>query len=253
MVELLEILVFVALSSILGLAGGVLLLKSSRLAHRLSFGIVAFAIGALLASAFLDFLPEALETGDSEVVFVGVLAGILSFFFIEKFLLWHHHHTYGEREHHHPINSMVLIGDSIHNFIDGVILAVAFVASPFIGIPAFIAVIMHEIPQEISDFGLLIRGGMKKSRVVIFNVVSAAFSVLGAVLAYFFITQFEGMISPMLAFAAGAFIYIAASDLIPETKGTTAMKRSLLQVALVVLGIAVVWLTGSFAHGFVGH
>lgn len=252
MAELFEILVFVIVSGMIGLTGGLLLLRSSKLAHRLSFGIVAFAIGALLASAFLDFLPEALETGDSEVVFVGVLAGILVFFLIEKFLIWHHHHTYGEKEHHHPFNALVLIGDSIHNFIDGVILAAAFVVSPQIGVPAFIAIIMHEIPQEISDFGLLIRGGMRKSKVIMFNVISAAFSVLGAVIAYFFLTQIEGLLAPILAFAAGAFIYIASSDLIPETKRTVAMSRSALQIVLVVLGIAVVWYTGSVAHGFIG-
>ncbi|MBI4894233.1 MAG: ZIP family metal transporter [Candidatus Aenigmarchaeota archaeon] len=250
MAELFEILVFVIVSSLIGLTGGLLLLRSSKLAHRLSFGIVAFAIGALLASAFLDFLPEALETGDTEVVFVGVLAGMLVFFFIEKFLIWHHHHTYGEKEHHHPFNALVLIGDSIHNFIDGVIIAAAFVVSPQIGVPAFIAIIMHEIPQEISDFGLLIRGGMKKSRVVLFNVTSAMFSVVGAVIAYFFLTQVEGLVSPMLAFAAGAFIYIAASDLIPETKRTVVMSRSALQIALVIVGIAVIWYTGHVAHGF---
>jgi zinc and cadmium transporter len=247
MTDLIEILVFVFVSSMLGLSGGMLLLKSSKIAHKLSFGIVAFAIGALLASAFLDFLPEALENGKAESAFVGVLAGILTFFFIEKFLIWHHHHTFGEREHH-TYSSLILIGDSIHNFVDGIILATAFIVSPQIGIPAFIAIIIHEIPQEISDFGILLRSGMGKSRIIMFNIISALFSILGAVIAYFFITEVDGLVSPMLAFAAGAFIYIATSDLIPETKRTILMNKSLLQIALVIAGIFIIWYTGTVAH-----
>jgi zinc and cadmium transporter len=250
MTDLLNIVIFVGASGLLGLTGGMLLLKNSRFAYKISFGIVAFAIGALLASALLDFLPEALESGEVELVFLGVLAGMLVFFLIEKFVIWHHHHTYGEEKEEHSYNYLVLIGDSIHNFIDGVILAAAFVVSPAIGIPAFLAVIMHEIPQEISDFGILLKGGMRKSRIVLFNVFSALISVIGAVLTYFFLAEFQSLTMPALAFAAGAFIYIAASDLIPETKRTTSMKKSLLQVALVLLGIFVIWYTGSVAHEF---
>lgn len=237
------------MSSLLGLTGGLLLLRDMRIAHRLSFGLVAFAVGALLAAAFTDFLPEALENGDPEIIFAGVLAGILVFFFVEKFLIWHHHHTYGETERH-SYNFLILFGDTLHNFIDGVILAAAFVVSPQIGIPAFIAIILHEIPQETGDFGVLLRGGMRRSRIIAFNVISALFSLAGAALAYFFVTAVEGVTMPLLAFAAGAFIYIAASDLIPETKRTTSMSKSLLQIALVLAGILVIWYTGVLSHGF---
>lgn len=247
MAELLSILFFVLVSSILGLSGGFLFLKNLRLAHKISFGLVAFAVGALLATAFLDLLPESLEGGNVELAFVGALVGILLFFFIEKFFIWHHHHTYGEFEQH-SYNMLVLIGDTIHNFIDGVIIAAAFIVSPAIGIPAFLAVILHEIPQEISDFGILLRGGMVRSKIIIFNVISALFSLLGAVIAYFFLTSIEGITMPLVAFAAGAFIYIAASDLIPETKRTVSMRKSLLQIALVIAGIFVIWYTGSLAH-----
>lgn len=248
---LLEIMAFVVASSLMGLTGGLLLLKNLKLAHRLSFVMVAFAVGALLASAFLDLLPESLEMVDAELAFIGTLSGMLVFFLIEKFLIWHHHHTYGEKEAH-SYSTLVMIGDSIHNFIDGVIVATAFVVSPQIGIPAFVAIIMHEIPQEIGDFSLLLKSGMKRRKIIYFNVASALCSVLGAVLAYFFLTQIEGLIGPMLAFAAGAFIYIAASDLIPETKHTTSTKKSVVQILIVLLGIAIIWYTGNVAHAFLG-
>lgn len=249
MAEFFEIVLFVLGSSLLGLTGGLLLLKNLRLAHKLSFGLVAFAVGALLATAFLDLLPESLESGNIELAFVGTLVGILVFFFVEKFLIWHHHHTYGEFEHH-SYNALVLVGDTIHNFIDGIIIAAAFVVSPGIGITAFLAVIFHEIPQEISDFGILLRGGMRRSRIIAFNVLSALVSLVGATIAYFFLTSIEGVTLPLLAFAAGAFIYIAASDLIPETKRTTSIGKSLLQIALVIAGIFVIWYTGTIAHQF---
>lgn len=249
MADLLQILLFVLGSSLIGLTGGVLLLKNLKLAHKISFGLVAFAVGALLAAAFLDFLPEALEGGNSEFIFIGVLAGILVFFFIEKFVIWHHHHTYGEIETH-SYSSLILIGDSIHNFIDGIIVAAAFIVSPGIGFTAFVAVILHEIPQEISDFGVLLRGGMKRSKIIIFNIISALSSLVGAVIAYFSLTNVEGLTFPLLAFAAGAFIYIAASDLIPETHRTHQMGRSILQIVLMIAGIFVIWYTGSIAHGF---
>lgn len=249
MAEFFEIVLFVLGSSLLGLTGGLLLLKNLRLAHKLSFGLVAFAVGALLATAFLDLLPESLESGNIELAFVGTLVGILVFFFVEKFLIWHHHHTYGEFEHH-SYNALVLVGDTIHNFIDGIIIAAAFVVSPGIGITAFLAVIFHEIPQEISDFGILLRGGMRRSRIIAFNVLSALVSLVGAAIAYFFLTSIEGVTLPLLAFSAGAFIYIAASDLIPETKRTTSIGKSLLQIALVIAGIFVIWYTGMIAHQF---
>ena len=248
MAELIEIVAFVIGSSLLGLTGGILFLRNIKFAHKVSFMMVAFAVGALLATAFLDLLPEALDNGEAEMVFAGALAGILIFFFIEKFFIWHHHHTYGEKEKH-SYNGLVLFGDTIHNFIDGIIIAVAFVASPEIGIAAFIAVILHEIPQEMSDFGILLHGGMKRSRIVLFNVMSALASVVGAVITYFFLTTVEGVLTPMIAFAAGAFIYIAASDLIPETKRTTVINKSLLQIALVIVGILIIWYTGELAHG----
>ena len=249
MADLVQILLFVLVSSLLGLTGGLVFLKNMKLAHRLSFGVVAFAIGAMLASGLLDFLPEALEKTTVESVVFGTLAGILLFFFIEKFFIWHHHHTYGETEKH-SYNSLIIIGDTIHNFVDGVILAAAFMISPNIGIPAFLAIIFHEIPQEISDFGLLLAGGMRRGRIILVNIVSALFAVVGAVVAFVFISSVEGMTAPLLAFAAGAFIYIALSDLIPETKRTVGLGKSALQILLVIAGILVIWYTGSVAHEF---
>jgi len=251
MTDILQIVFFVAVSGLLGLSGGILLLKNLKFAHKISFFMVAFAVGALLAAAFLDLLPEALQTGETGLVFLGVLSGILVFFFIEKFLIWHHHHTYGEKEVH-PVSTLVMIGDTIHNFIDGVILAATFLVSPQIGITAFIAVIMHEIPQEMSDFSIMLGAGMKRSRIILFNVVSALFSVVGALVAYFFLSAYEGMAMILVAFAAGGFIYIAMSDLIPETKHTKSFKKSAIQIAMVVVGMLVIWYTGVLSASLSG-
>jgi zinc and cadmium transporter len=251
MTDIFQIIFFVAVSGLVGLSGGLLFLKNLKFAHKISFFMVAFAVGALLAAAFLDLLPEALKSGETEAVFVGVLSGILVFFFIEKFLIWHHHHTYGEKEQH-PVNTLVMIGDTIHNFIDGVILTAAFLVSPQIGIPAFIAVLMHEIPQEMSDFSIMLNGGMKRSKIILFNVVSALFSVVGAVVAYFFLSAYQGMAMILIAFAAGGFIYIALSDLIPETKHTKSFKKSAIQIAMVVAGMLVIWYTGALSTSIAG-
>ena len=249
--DLIIILFFVIISSFLGLIGGIILLKSKKIAYKLSYIFVAFAIGALLSTAFLDLLPEALEKGNNiENVFISALIGILIFFLIEKFVIWHHHHTYGEKEKH-SYNSLVIIGDTIHNFIDGVILTAAFIVSPFIGITAFIAIVMHEIPQEISDFGILLHGKMKRKKILIISILSSLASVVGVFISYYFITSIVGIISPIIGFSAGVFIYIAASDLIPETKKIISNKKSLIQILLIILGILLIWYTGQISHQFI--
>jgi zinc and cadmium transporter len=243
MVTLGTILIYVLFSSILGLSGGILLLYKRKFTYKISFYLVCFAAGTLLGAAFLDILPEALTIGNKETIFIYTLIGILSFFFIEKFLIWHHHHTYGAKEIH-SLNYMIIFGDTLHNFIDGMIQAATFLVSLPLGIVTFLAVLFHEIPQEIGDFSLLLYGKMEKIKIILYNVLSALVALLGAVVAYFFVNSVQSLTTPLLAFAAGGFIYIAASDLIPETKKESRLKRSILQIILLVIGILAIWLTG---------
>ena len=178
---------------------------------------VAVAIGALLGDAFIHLIPEALaNTTHQATVGTLIIAGILTFFLLEKFLHWHHHGEDSEEEHIHPVGKLVLFSDAAHNFIDGIILAASFSVSMPVGIATTLAVILHEIPQEIGDFAVLLHAGYKKSRALWFNFLSALTAFLG--LLFFFL--FQGMANQLMIYtvplAAGGFIYIALSDLIPE-------------------------------------
>lgn len=243
MVSLETILFYVVLSSFLGMSGGLLLLANKRLANELTRYFVGFAAGALLATSFLDLLPEALELGQNEFVLGYTLLGILSFFFIEESLIWHHHHTQ-EKEEVHSYTPLIIVGDTIHNFIDGIIIATTFAISPALGIPTFLSIVFHEVPQEIGDFGLLLHSKMRIGKIVFFNFLSASASILGAVITYFFLFQLEAFGPSLIAFAAGAFIYIALSDLIPETRKEKDLRKSLKQVVLLIFGILVMFGVG---------
>ena len=245
MVSLETILFYVVLSSFLGMSGGLILLANSRLANKLTKYFVGFAAGALLATSFLDLLPEALELAKNEFVLSYTLVGILSFFFIEESLIWHHHHTH-EKEEVHSYTPLIIIGDTIHNLIDGIIIATTFAISPALGIPTFLSIVFHEVPQEIGDFGLLLHSKMRRRKIIFFNFLSASASVLGAVITYFFLLQLESFGPSLIAFAAGTFIYIALSDLIPETRKEKDIRKSLKQVVLLIFGILVM-----FAVGFI--
>ncbi len=241
MVSFVYILFFVVVSSLLGLTGGVLLLLNKRLAYKISKYMMSFAAGALIGVAFLDLLPEAVVKIGFESASIFTLAGLVIFLIIE-IALWHHHHAYGKETH--SFSSLVILGDTLHNFIDGIILAVTFLVSAPLGIATFIAVILHEIPQEIGDFSVLLYAKMKRIRIVFYNILSALISVLGAALAYFVLQQSTSLIYFLVAFVAGGFIYISAADLIPETRKETKFKKSLVNILLLLLGITVIWYVG---------
>lgn len=247
MTTLETILIYVLLVSVLGLSGGILLLYKMKLAYRLSAYLVGFAAGVLLGAAFLDILPEVIELGVREEIFLYTLTGILSFFFMEKFLIWHHHHTHSEKEIH-SFNYLIIFGDTLHNFVDGMILAAAFLVSFPLGFVTFLAILFHEIPQEIGDFGILLYGKMKRVKILVYNILSALVAVSGAIVTYFFVHSVEFLTTPLLAFAAGCFIYIATSDLIPETKKEFKLKKSILQITMLLIGIFVIWLVGIFVE-----
>jgi zinc and cadmium transporter len=237
----LYILISISIVSVLSLVGVFTLFIKPAYLDKIIFGLVSFAVGSLLGAAFLDILPEASETiGTSRYIFV--LLGILLFFIVEKFLFWHHCH----KKEHNGINTsryMLLIGDAIHNFIDGMIIATAFVATRPLGVVTTIAIIMHEIPQELGHFGILYSGGFARYKALLYNFISTLTAFLGGLLVYLFSMQMKGLISNILPFAAGGFIYIACTDLMPELCKEINLRRSLYQFTLVFFGIGIIWVT----------
>jgi zinc and cadmium transporter len=238
---LVYILVFSFLGSVASLVGGLALLCKETWPKAISSYLVSFAAGVLLAAAFFDLLPEALEMAETvRPVLLLALAGIVTFFLVERFLLRLHHH---DRFHDlPPVSSLVIVGDALHNFIDGVILTTAFLVNIPLGVVTSLAIISHEIPQEIGDFGILLFGGMKRMKVLLVNLATALTMVAGAILAFVFVSWVKAMMAFLLAFAAGNFIYIAASDLIPEIHHGLGREKGWPQTLLFLTGIILIWL-----------
>ncbi len=204
--------------------------------------LVSFAVGALFGDTFIHLLPEAYERlGSGMSTSLNVLFGILLFFLLEKFIRWRHCHivTDEEEDHLHPVVTMNLVGDAVHNLIDGMIIGVSYSVSIPIGITTTLAVFLHEIPQEIGDFGVLLHGGLSARKALFYNFLSALFALLGAVIALTFGTQVENLSVALLPIAAGGFIYVAGSDLIPELHHEVRAKTSAVQFVMIVLGVAV--------------
>src|SRR3989338_6065582 len=229
-----SILIAVVLVSLVSFIGA--LLFSMRRIERFLFPLVSFAAGALLSAAFFDLIPEAAKL-EGNAVFASVLGGIILFFVVEKLLYWYHCHNGRCEMHHHgkgvypgrakTFAFLNLFGDGVHNFLDGGIIAASFLTSPGLGVVTTIAVILHEIPQEISDFSILIYSGLKRAEALFYNFLSALTAILGA-LATFFFTKIVAAAEPvLLAFAAGGFIYIATADLIPELHSDQEFPQSL--------------------------
>jgi zinc and cadmium transporter len=222
--------------SLLGAAG--LVLRSSGLRSVLLL-LVPFAAGALLGNAFLHLIPEIANstTGLDRVASGGLLAGLLSFFVLEKILHWHHAHLPHE-EVLHPVAVSNLVGDGLHNFLDGAIVASAFVASPQLGVATAVAVALHEIPQELGDFGILVHAGLTPRRALLFNFASGLTALAGMAATLTFVPP-EGTERILLPFSAGAFIYISSTDLIPELHKEPEPGKSLLQVLSLLAGVGV--------------
>lgn len=241
-------------TSVLGLAGGFFVLWREASTKRLVHLLVSFGAGGMIGATFLELLPEAIAKGtaaDQTLIFM--LLGIVVFFLIEKFLVWHHHshtHDTGEDTHHpshllgRTVRPLIIVGDALHNFLDGAVIAVAFLLSPHLGVITALAVFVHELPQEIGDFSILIHSGMSKRAVAVWNVLGALVSPLGAAVAFLASARFQSVEVPLLAFAAGNFIYIALADLLPAMQHQTRLRQSAGQVFLLLTGIAAIWLFG---------
>ncbi len=248
------IILFSLISGTLSLVGGIALLGRQEWVRKFSIHFVSFAVGTLLAVAFLDLLPEALELGENKIegILSAALLGIILFFAIERLILRfhpHHHTDSGEEPHHHPVPLLLTIGDSIHNFVDGVLLASAFLVSIPLGIVTALAVAAHELPQEFSDFSIMLYHGWSRRKVLWTNIFSSLSNVLGAVLAFLARDLITPVLPELLAITAGIFIYIAASDLIPDISSKTPPDKTSHVISLVLLGVAAVWLLGRILGG----
>jgi zinc and cadmium transporter len=232
---LLEILVATFFVSALSLVGIVFVVSKS--VEKYMGLMISFAAGALLAVAFLDILPEALKINDGALSIA--LVGIICFFVLEKILFWHHHHS---KIHVHPLTTLNLVSDGIHNFLDGTIIAAAFLQNAGLGITTTIAVAAHEIPQEFGDYSVLIFGGLTQKKALFYNFLSALTAVVGALAMFYFSSSVPGLSALMLPFAAGGLIYIAGTDLIPELKKEVQWKKSLVEFAAFLVGIGLIWL-----------
>lgn len=232
----------------ISLLGGALLIANRAIAAKLVYISAPFAAGALLGAAFFDLLPEAVEINAEGAAFRWAVAGILLFFLLEHYLHWFHHHHEHDRKSKRPKASLIIIGDTIHNAIDGIVIGAAFAISLPVGIVTTIAVAAHEIPQEIGDFGILLKSGMRRMRVLIFNFISALITVVAA-LYTFHLGSNEGLpLGAILGLSAGLFIYIAASDLIPIIHEEAKGKFGKFSALFLILGVLIVGIVTTVAH-----
>ncbi|MBS3073733.1 ZIP family metal transporter [Candidatus Pacearchaeota archaeon] len=239
METLLYILISIGIISLLSLIGVFTLALKKGSFEKIILFLVSLSAGALFGAAILHLLPEAISNnGLTMGVALYFLSGILAFFILEKFIAWRHCHIKTSREHPHKLGIMNLVGDGVHNLIDGMIVAGSYLISIPLGISTTIGIILHEIPQEISDFGVLLYAKFSKKKALFFNFISACFAFIGAFLAFFLGASIEGFSIFLIAFAAGGFVYIAGSDLIPELHKETKIKKSLMQLFGILLGIA---------------
>lgn len=256
MIVLFYILLATFAVSLISFVGALSLFLKDKFLNKILLVLVALSAGALMGGAFLHLLPEAIETAGVEnvlKVFVFTLLGFCLFYILEEFIKWHHHHSTNHTKEEccnktiKPFSYLILFSDGLHNFLDGLIIAGSFVVSPVSGIVTTLAVALHEIPQELGDFGVLVYGGLTKRKALLFNFLSALLAVLGG-LAGFFLAEKIGLnIVYLLPFAAGNFIYIACSDLIPEIKKDLTPSKAFAYFCVFILGILLMFLMKFFA------
>lgn len=240
------------------LAGGVLSVAAAAVALSVRAAwiptLVSFAIGALLGAAFLDVIPHAFEHGDPHHTAMAILFGILGFFLLEKLLLWRHSHDHAEIEHaqlhdgpghdHGRSGALILVGDAVHNFLDGILIAAAFMESTELGIVAAIAIVAHEIPQEVGDFVILLHSGYSRAKAFALNILSSLATVVGGLTGYFALQQLEGWQPMLLGVVAASMIYVAVADLIPGLHKRPELRATAQQVVLIALGVGLIALVG---------
>lgn len=234
------VVVFSLLGSIFSLIGGLILLTSKKTANKLLIYATPFAAGALLAAAFVDLLSESAKHGEAQTALIWTMLGILIFFLLERFLHWFHHHHEHDDARTDPKAALVIIGDTLHNFLDGIAIASGFLTSFEVGVVVTIAVAAHEIPQEIGDFGLLLSKGMNRNKVILVNLLSALITIVAA---GFFYSVGRNIALPqaiITGLIAGFFIYIAVSDIIPSIHKNEERKLAGAQTIMLLFGVGIV-------------
>jgi len=268
---LLLIIIFTAIGGVLSVlaASLFLLLPDAQRDKVLPHGI-SFAIGALLAVAFWGLIPEAFKSVPPEQIQTlsgTILVGILGFFVLEKLLVWRHchfsdcgaydndeheHHAHNHGHHHHGVSksagALIILGDAIHNFVDGVLIGAAFLTNVHLGIVTSLAVAAHEIPQEVGDFAILLQSGYEKGKALFYNILASLTTIIGGVLAYVSLADLHASLPYFLALASSSFIYIAVADLIPSLHRKTDIKTSLQQIALITAGVLLICTLHNIAH-----
>ena len=233
-------LISILIISLISLVGLLIFFTKKKTSETINLFLVSFAIGALLGDAFIHLLPEAFESLNSTVVSLLVIGGMLLFFVLEKVLRWHHCHEINchNNDHKHLI-VLNTVGDTIHNSIDGMLIAASFMVNFKLGLITSLAVLLHEIPQEVGDFAILIHAGLSPFKAFMYNLLSATSAFVGAILVFFLGSKISSLSLYLLPITAGSFIYLSASDLIPELhRHDPPLSHSLVQLFFIVLGVA---------------
>jgi len=226
-------------NGLVAFVGAFSLLISKKSLKKITLLLVALSVGALIGGALFHLIPEALtKLSITKTMLIGFL-GIITFYFIEKFLHWHHCHKTGKCKEH-PYTRLILYGDTIHNFIDGLIIAGAFILSIPIGILTSLLIIAHELPQELGDFGVLIHGGFSRKKALFYNFLAQLTAVIGGLIGFFFLGISQSAVY-LLPFAAGGFLYIAIGDLIPEVIKEKNPKKRIINIIAIILGLALLY------------
>ncbi|MFB0569393.1 MAG: ZIP family metal transporter [Nitrososphaeria archaeon] len=252
MLEPINVVVATTVVSLLSLVGVFALSLKEKTLHSILFVVVAFSAGSILGAVYFDLLPEAMELAGGSVAAVYITLGFTVFFFLERFIYWYHGHGHESdisaempnRATAKSFGYLNILGDGIHNFVDGTIIAGSFLAGFPVGLATTIAVIFHELPQEIGDYGILVYAGFKRGRALLLNFVVALAVILGGILAVIFLETVQALGGVLVAFSAGGFIYLGASELIPELHEEKRFTKSVVQFVMFLLGIALIWALG---------
>jgi len=239
---ILYIFISILLTSIISIIGITLFFTKGKQLSNILLFLISFSAGALLGDAFIHLLPEAMEINTEIGISLSIIFGILAFFVLEKIIHWRHCHLPTTKEHKHPLATMNLVGDSFHNFLDGIIIATSYVVSIPLGIATTIAVILHEIPQEVGDFGILLYAGYSKKKALLMNFFISLTALFGGIVGLLLSKSIGPFSGIMIAFTAGGFIYIATADLIPEMKKDIGFKKTTIQLIGLILGIGIMLL-----------
>ncbi len=245
----------VILISLVAVVAVIPLLSKKKLSNHLLLFLLSISVGVLLSTVFMNFIPEMVEHGYNLWIALYILLGFLIMFILEKFVHWHHHvKCKGPDCHGHAYNlaPLILFGDGVHNFIDGLVFAGSYAVNVTVGIAATVSILFHEVPQEIADFGVLLYSGFSKKKALLFNFLSAGTAIFGTVLGFFLIGRLHGFTDFMIPFAAGNFLYIAASNLLPQLHRHCKLKDTLLHLFAIGIGIGIIVLVTLYGPGH-GH